>query len=31
VAEAAKKLNCSRAYVYKVLKEAGLTVNGVKG
>ena len=30
VTAAAKKLNCSRVYVYKVLKEAGLTVNGVK-
>jgi len=25
-----EKLNCSQAYVYKVLKEAGLMVNGVK-
>ena len=30
VTATAKKLNCSRAYVYKVLKEAGLTMNGVK-
>ena len=30
VTAAAKKLNCSRVYVYKVLKELGLMVNGVK-
>ena len=30
VTAAAKKINCSQIYIYKILKEAGLTVNGVK-
>jgi len=30
VTAAAKKLNCNRAYVYKALKEVGITMNGVK-
>ena len=30
VLDAARELRCSRAYVYKTLKTAGLTVKGVK-
>jgi len=31
VKEAARELRCSRGYIYKTLKVAGLSVKGVKG
>ena len=31
VLAAAMELGCSRGYIYKTLKGAGLTVNGVRG
>lgn len=31
ISDAAESLNCSRALIYKVLKDAGLTAKGVIG